>query len=121
MRLLAAWLLLFGVVQGAVDADLVTKLPGFDGELPSKHYSGCELLIHNNIAKPSTFPWEKEHFPQLDERERTFFVHDIKVIHPPTPASWFLSFCKHSKLKNLPAQISQWVRFLVVLDSCTTG
>ena len=29
-------------VQGAVEADKVTSLPGFKGPLPSTHYSGCK-------------------------------------------------------------------------------
>ena len=31
---------LFGLVSGAIQSDKVTKLPGYDGQLPSTHYSG---------------------------------------------------------------------------------
>lgn len=31
---------LVGAVQGAVEADKVTTLPGYSGDLPSTHYSG---------------------------------------------------------------------------------
>jgi len=33
--------LLVGSCKAAVPADEVTKLPGWDGPLPTKHYSGC--------------------------------------------------------------------------------
>ena len=32
-------------VQGAIEADKVTSLPGFNGPLPSTHYSGCKLNV----------------------------------------------------------------------------
>lgn len=33
--------LLVGWCKAAVPADEITKLPGWDGPLPTKHYSGC--------------------------------------------------------------------------------
>jgi hypothetical protein len=30
------------LASGAVEGDRITKLPGFVGDLPSTHYSGCE-------------------------------------------------------------------------------
>lgn len=37
---LTAFLSGFNLIHGAIDADKVTSLPGFDGTLPSTHYSG---------------------------------------------------------------------------------
>jgi hypothetical protein len=34
-------LLLVGWTKAAVPADEITSLPGWDGPLPTKHYSGC--------------------------------------------------------------------------------
>lgn len=31
------------IASGAIEADKVTKLPGFVGDLPSTHYSGCKI------------------------------------------------------------------------------
>jgi hypothetical protein len=31
------------LASGAVEGDRITKLPGFVGDLPSTHYSGCEF------------------------------------------------------------------------------
>jgi hypothetical protein len=44
MSVLAAGILLSSllVANGAVTGDLVTKLPGYSGDLKSKHYSGCK-------------------------------------------------------------------------------
>jgi hypothetical protein len=30
------------LASGAIEADKITKLPGFVGDLPSTHYSGCK-------------------------------------------------------------------------------
>jgi hypothetical protein len=37
-----------GFVSGAIEAHRITKLPGFQGDLPSTHYSGCTFsdFIH---------------------------------------------------------------------------
>jgi len=34
-----------GIASGAIEADKVTKLPGFVGDLPSTHYSGCKIKL----------------------------------------------------------------------------
>eukprot|EP00755_Sulcionema_specki_P006138 Sspe_Gene.34647::Locus_16828_Transcript_2_2_Confidence_0.667_Length_2483::g.34647::m.34647/K16296/SCPL-I; serine carboxypeptidase-like clade I len=48
LRVGIACLLGVAVVQAAVQADLVTSLPGWDGALPSKHYSGYLTFGPNN-------------------------------------------------------------------------
>lgn len=37
------------IASGAVEKDRVTKLPGFVGDLPSTHYSGCKKLHRCDI------------------------------------------------------------------------
>lgn len=43
MFLVACALASLALVSGAIEKDKVTTLPGYTGNLPSTHYSGCKF------------------------------------------------------------------------------
>lgn len=45
MFLVACALASLAIVSGAIEKDKVTSLPGYKGNLPSTHYSGCKLTF----------------------------------------------------------------------------
>lgn len=53
MFLVACALASLAIVSGAIEKDKVTTLPGYTGNLPSTHYSGCKFTFaHYKSADP---------------------------------------------------------------------
>ena len=53
------------LVSGAIESHKVTKLPGFVGDLPSTHYSGCKFIKYNK-ATTRIHMLNRGHFPSMN-------------------------------------------------------